>query len=55
MPEVTSHALGAPSWTELSTTDEISALSFYTALFGCVDEPHEMGPDWYYHMQRVSG
>ena len=55
MPEVTSHALGAPSWAELSTTDETSALSFYGALFGWVDEPHEMGPDWYYHMQKVRG
>ena len=55
IPEVTSHALGAPSWTELSTTDETGALSFYAALFGWVDEPHEMGPDWYYHMQKVRG
>ena len=24
-------------------------------MFGWVDEPHEMGPDWYYHMQKVRG
>ena len=55
MPEVTSHALGAPSWAELSTTDEAGALSFYGALFGWEDEPNEMGPNWYYHMQKVKG
>ena len=55
MPEVTSHPLGAPSWTELSTTDETGALSFYAALFGWVDEPHDMGPDWFYQMQKVNG
>ena len=55
MPEVTSHPLGAPSWTELSTTNDTGALAFYAALFGWVDEPHEMGPDWFYHMQKVKG
>ena len=55
MPEVTSHAPGAPSWVELSTTDEGGALSFYSALFGWENEPHEMGPNWNYNMQKVSG
>ena len=55
MPEVTSHALGTPSWAELSTTDEAGALAFYSALFGWVDEPQEIGPDWYYHMQTING
>ena len=55
MPEVTSHAPGAPSWFELSTTDENGALSFYSTLFGWEDEPNEMGPNSYYHMQKVSG
>ncbi len=55
MPEVTSHAPGAPSWAELSTTDEAGALAFYGALFGWEDEPNEMGPDSYYHMQMVRG
>ena len=55
MPEVTSHAPGAPSWFELSTTDEKGALSFYSTLFGWEDEPNEMGPNWYYHMQKVQG
>ena len=55
MPEVTSHAPGAPSWFELSTTDEGGALSFYNALFGWENEPHEMGPNWNYNMQKVQG
>ncbi len=55
MPEVTSYAPGAPSWFELSTTDEAGALSFYSALFGWEDDPQEMGPNWYYHMQKLNG
>ena len=55
MPEVTSYAHGTPSWADLSTTDESSALEFYGSLFGWVDDPHEMGPDSYYHMQKVDG
>ena len=55
MPEVTSHAPGAPSWAELSTTDEAGALAFYNALFGWVDEPQEMAPNSYYHMQTING
>ncbi len=55
MPEVTSHAPGAPSWAELSTTDEAGALSFYGALFGWEDNPQEMGPNWYYHLQKFNG
>ena len=55
MPEVTAHAPGAPSWAELSTTDEAGALSFYSALFGWADDPQEMGPDWYYHLQKLNG
>ena len=55
MPEVTSHAPGAPSWAELSTTDEAGALAFYSAMFGWVDDPQEMGPNWYYHLQKLNG
>ncbi len=54
MPEVTSHEPGAPSWAELSTSDDTAALSFYNALFGWVDNPQEMGPNWYYHMQTIN-
>ena len=55
MPEVTSYAPGSPSWADLATSDEAGALSFYNALFGWVDDPQEMGPDAYYHMQRMNG
>ena len=55
MPEVTSHTLGAPSWAELSTTDEAGAMAFYSALFGWEDEPHPMGENWFYHIQKVGG
>ena len=55
MPEVTKHAQGAPSWAELSTTDEAGAITFYSALFGWEDEPHPMGENWFYHIQKVNG
>ena len=55
MPDVTSHAQGAPSWAELDTTDEAGALSFYSALFGWEDDPQEIVPGWFYHMQRLNG
>ncbi len=55
MPEVTSYPQGTPSWVELNTTDEAGALAFYGPLFGWADDPQEMGPDWYYHMQRLNG
>ena len=55
MPEVTSHAQGAPSWAELDTTDEQGALSFYSALFGWEDNPQEITPGWFYHMQKLNG
>ena len=55
MPELTSHASGAPSWAELATTDEAGALAFYSALFGWQDDAQEISPGWYYHMQRLNG
>ncbi len=55
MPEFTSHAQGAPSWAELDTTDEQGALAFYSAMFGWEDDPQEMAPGWYYHMQKLNG
>ena len=55
MPEFSSHVQGTPSWAELSTTDDQGALAFYGALFGWEDEPNEMGPGMYYHMQKLNG
>ncbi len=55
MPEVTSYTPGTPSWAELSTTDDAGAVAFYGALFGWEDDPQEMGPGWYYHLQKRNG
>lgn len=55
MPEVTSHAPGTPSWFELSTTDDKGAVDFYGALFGWVDDPQQIGENWFYHMQKLNG
>lgn len=55
MPQIEAYAPGTPSWFELSTTDEAGALAFYSAMFGWVDDPQEMGPGWYYHMQTIGG
>lgn len=54
MPKVTSHTPGAPSWADLSTTDDGAALQFYGALFGWTNDPQEMGPDSFYHMQMLN-
>ena len=55
MPEVTAHTQGAPSWADLSTTDETGAIAFYSAIFGWTDDPQPMGEDSFFHMQRVNG
>ena len=55
MPEVTGHTPGTPSWAELSTTDEAGALAFYGSLFGWIDDPQQIGENWYYHMQKLNG
>ncbi|MDA0264877.1 MAG: VOC family protein [Chloroflexi bacterium] len=55
MPEITSHFQGTPSWVELVTTDDQGAMAFYSALFGWVDDPQEMGPGMYYHLQKLNG
>ncbi len=55
MPEITSYAPGAPSWVDLSTTDDKEALAFYGALFKWEDDPQEMGPDFFYHLQKING
>ena len=55
MPEITGYSQGTPSWVELSTTDDAEALKFYGSLFGWVDDPQEIGPGSYYHMQLLGG
>ena len=55
MPEITRYAQGTPSWVELTTTDDTEAVKFYGSLFGWVNDPQEMGPGSYYHMQQLEG
>ena len=55
MPTVTQRAPGAPSWADLSTTDDRAALEFYGPLFGWTNDPQEMGPGVFYHMKRIDG
>ena len=55
MPEVTAHTQGAPSWADLSTTDETGAIAFYSAIFGWTDDPQPMGENLFYHMQKLNG
>ena len=49
---------GAPSWAELSTSDEAGALAFYTGLFGWEDQaqplPAEVGGGAY-HLAQIGG
>jgi predicted enzyme related to lactoylglutathione lyase len=49
---VTAHKQGTPSWFELSTTDQPSALEFYAALFGWRDDPQPVPEGEPYHIQR---
>ena len=55
MPQVTKHNPGTPSWADLSTIDDAEAVKFYGSLFGWTDDPQEMGPDSFYHIQRIEG
>lgn len=55
MPEVTVHSPGTPSWAELSTTDEVAALNFYSALFGWANDPQPITDTWSYNMQKLNG
>jgi predicted enzyme related to lactoylglutathione lyase len=50
--KVTAHKQGAPSWFELSTTDQTSALEFYRELFGWQDDPQPVPEGEPYHIQR---
>jgi predicted enzyme related to lactoylglutathione lyase len=47
---------GAPSWVELSTSDEAGALAFYSGLFGWADHaepiPAEAGGGAYHAADR---
>ena len=43
MPKIESYKQGTPSWTDLATTDQDAAKSFYADLFGWTYEDNAMG------------
>src|SRR5437773_664297 len=55
MPEVTSHPPGTFVWPELSTTDQKSAVGFYTKLFGWQVDEQPIGPTETYAMFTLKG
>jgi predicted enzyme related to lactoylglutathione lyase len=55
VPEFTSHAPGTFCWTELATTDQDAAKTFYTGLFGWTFNDFPMGPDDAYTMLQSRG
>jgi uncharacterized protein len=55
MGERTQHTPGTFSWTDLTTTDQEAAKTFYSGLFGWEAEDIPVGDGVYYSMQRLDG
>jgi uncharacterized protein len=55
MGERTQHTPGTFSWTDLTSTDQEAAKSFYSGLFGWEAEDVPVGDGVYYSMQRLDG
>jgi uncharacterized protein len=55
MGERTQYAPGTFSWTDLTTTDQEAAKTFYTGLFGWEIEDLPVGENIYYSMARLDG
>ena len=55
MPERTSHPPGTISWTDLETSDQEGAKTFYGRLFGWEYEDMEAGEDAIYSMAKLNG
>ena len=55
MPNIDKHKPGSFSWIELSTTDQKSAKTFYTSLFGWTVQDHPMGPGDVYTIFQLKG
>lgn len=55
MANIDKHPAGSFCWVELATTDQKSAKTFYTSLFGWAVEDNPMGPDDFYSMFKLSG
>ncbi len=52
MPVVIEWVQGSPTWLDLATSDEQSAIEFYGSLFGWTSEANDAGNGAWYHMQR---
>jgi uncharacterized protein len=55
MGERTEYAPGTFCWTDLTTTDQDAAKTFYSGLFGWEAQDMPVGDDVYYSMQQVDG
>ena len=55
MPLVDTHPVGDFCWIELATTDQNSAKSFYSSLFGWAPNDMPMGPEEVYTIFRLNG
>jgi predicted enzyme related to lactoylglutathione lyase len=55
MGERTKYTPGTFSWTDLSTTDQNAAKSFYSSLFGWEAEDFPVGEGMVYSMMRIDG
>ena len=55
MPKIESYKQGAPSWVDLSTSDQEGAKSFYSTLFGWEYEDNDIGNGQYYSMAQIDG
>lgn len=55
MAEFTTHTPGTFTWPELATTDQKSAVSFYSALFGWNVNEMPLGPGETYSMFQLNG
>lgn len=55
MPRIERHATGSFCWVELGTTDQNSAKSFYSSVFGWTPADSPIGPNEYYTMFKLNG
>ena len=55
MPDVSSHAPGTFSWSELATVDQAGGKAFYSALFGWAISDQAIGPDMTYTTFQLRG
>ena len=53
--KIESYKQGTPSWTDLSTTDQDGAKTFYSKIFGWEYRDIPMGPDQTYSMAQIDG